>query len=140
MRLSDLVSVIKDWTPPPLKTEREYQTSLYEHLKKRLPEDSIVQKEYPHAGMMVDLYVRLKVFLWAWEVFIELKRNLTTSECDRLVGQIHRLGPTRKIIIVLLGGVGSALVGRLKEEFAIHLSKGAVMWAEPSMFIVSEEP
>ncbi len=137
MTPSDLVRVIKDWTPLPLKTEREYQTSLYEHLRMCLPEHSTVRKDYPHVGMMVDLYVRLKAFVGAWEVFIELKRNLTTKECDRLVGQIHRLGPRRTIIIVLLGDVDPALVGRLKEEFAVYLSKG-VAWGESSMFIVEK--
>lgn len=140
MTLSTLVRVIEDWTPPSLKREREYQTSLCEHLRKHLPADSVVRNEYPHAGMMVDLYARLKALVGAWEIFIELKRNLTMSKCDRLVGQIRRLSPKRNIITVLLGNADAPPVRRLKEEFAVYLSKGVVAWGEPSMFIVEKAP
>jgi len=137
MTVLGLVRVIQDWHPRPFKSEREYQTLLYDHIKEHLPEGSTVQKNYLHAGMVVDLYVRLQAIGGVFEVFIELKRNLTNPECNRLIGQIHQIGLRHNIVVVLAGKAAPALVGRLREEFVTYLSKG-VTWGQPSMFIVEK--
>jgi len=137
MTVLELVRVIEDWHPHPFKSEREYQTSLYDHIKKHLPEGSTVQKNYPHAGMVVDLYVRLQAIGGVFEVFLELKRKFTNPECNRLIGQIRQIGLKQNIVVVLVGNVPPAFVGRLKEEFAAYLSRG-VAWGQTSMFIVEK--
>src|SRR2546428_919589 len=127
MTILDLSRIVKGWRPAPLKSEREYRDALFERLRKTLPEGTNVEKEYRHAGSTSDLYVHSKGgFLSdSTEVFLELKRNLTKkTEFDRLVGQIHGLGPKKhNIIILLIGEVDSALVTRLKGEFAEFLEE-----------------
>jgi hypothetical protein len=137
MTPSVLAHIIEQWTPSLLTGERAYQTALYEYLLTHLSKDSVVKKNYPQAGMDVDLFVRLKALVGSWEVFIELKYNLTTSECDRLIGQLRRLGLNHNIIIVLIGDAERANLVRLQDEFTGYLTR-KVTWGMPSMFIVNK--
>lgn len=60
-----------------------------------------------------------KGFFGSTEVFVELKRNLTSkSQLDRLVGQIESLQPKKNfIVVVLCGETNPALLSRLKEKY-----------------------
>jgi hypothetical protein len=53
-----LLRLLRDWQPPPLKTELEYRNALFEYLREALPEDARVEKEYRHSGTTSDLYLR----------------------------------------------------------------------------------
>jgi hypothetical protein len=118
--LSDaLVQALKEWRPPSSEKEREYRDALYEYLRKILPEDVPIEKEYRHRGTTCDLYLRWKGFLGETEVFIELKRDLKKKgDFDRLAGQIQGLDPENNIVlVVLVGDSDKSLVGRLDERF-----------------------
>jgi hypothetical protein len=118
--LSDaLAQALKDWRPPLLETERAYQGALYGYLRKILPEDVPLEKEYRDRGTTCDLYLRWKGFLGETEVFLELKRDLKKKgDFDRLMGQIQGLDPENRIVfVILIGDSDESLVGRLAERY-----------------------
>jgi hypothetical protein len=108
----------KQWQPKPLPTELKYRDSLISQLREQLKEATI-EPEYRHCGTTTDIYVKEKGFFGSSEVFVELKRNLTSkSQLDRLVGQIESLQPKKNfIIVVLCGETNPTLLSRLKERY-----------------------
>jgi hypothetical protein len=78
-----------------------------------------IEPEYRHLGTTTDIYVKEEGFLGSSEVFVELKRNLTSkSQLDRLVGQVEALEPKKNfVIVVLCGETNPTLVVRLRERY-----------------------
>jgi DNA-directed RNA polymerase specialized sigma54-like protein len=113
-----VVKHVKSWQPKPLPTELKYRDSLIAHLRGQLKE-ATTEPEYRHCGTTADIYVKEKGFFGSSEVFVEMKRNLTSkSQLDRLVGQIESLQPKKNfIIVVLCGETNPALLSRLKERY-----------------------
>lgn len=69
--------------------------------------------------MTVDLYLKWKGLFGAEDVFFELKHNLCKkAQLDRLVG-----------IIALTGEQNSALVGRMRDQFADFLNQNELQWS-----------
>lgn len=111
--------LLNDWNPGDLDSEQQYQDSLFDFLRARLPE-CIVQREYNEAGSRVDIYLKRKGFRGDQEAFFEVKHNLFgKSEGDRLVGQLDAMDPERRKIVVVLCVLGSlddqTMLGRLEE-------------------------
>lgn len=117
-RTQNVLKHAKQWQTKPLPTELKYRDALVAHLREQL-KDAKVEPEYRHNGTTTDIYVGEKGFFGTSEVFVELKRNLTSkSQCDRLVGQIEGLEPSKNfIILVLCGETNPALLTRLKEKY-----------------------
>ena len=112
------IKCIKQWQPNPLPTELKYRDSLIAHLRQQLKEATI-EPEYRHCGTTADIYVKKKGFFGSSEVFVELKRNLTSkSQLDRLVGQVESLQPKKNFIIVVLCGESNpTFLSRLQERY-----------------------
>lgn len=117
--LPSLEDVLKEWHPEEMKRETQYRDALLKNLRESVPDDCRVEREYRHEGTTADLYLSWKGILQSDEVFFEIKRNLKRkSDYDRLVGQIEGLNPKeRNVVVVLVGEVEMALVGRLRERY-----------------------
>ncbi len=120
--------IVDGWVPGMLGSEKEFRNSLFDHLRRSLPPDCRIEKEYRDGGTTCDLYLKWPGRLAPTEVFFELKHNLKRkTDFDRLVGQIHGLEPSkRKIIVVLCGATDEALLGRLNELFKNQLNDESV--------------
>ena len=127
----------KQWQPNPLATELKYRDALIAHLRQQLKEATI-EPEYRHSGTTTDIYVKRKGFFGFSEVFVELKRNLSSkSQLDRLVGQIESLEPKKNFIIVILcGETNPTLLARLKERYGASQYRVLV---DPCLEIVVKE-
>ena len=112
-----VLKYVKQWQARTLPTELKYRDSLISHLREQL-KDATIEPEYRHSGTTADIYVKEKGFFGSSEVFVEMKRNLTSkSQLDRLVGQIESLQPKKNfIIVVLCGETNPTLLSRLKER------------------------
>lgn len=126
--LPAVAKLIKQWRPAKLKTEKQYQKSLEDFLRKCNP-DAKIEREYRHAGTTTDVYVEYttfagRVFGTTLEVLIEMKRNLLKkAEYDRLVGQIEGLRPgENRVIVVLCGATDQRFRDRLIEHYADQIS------------------
>jgi hypothetical protein len=111
-----LERLVGEWKPPVLKTEPAYSNHLADYLRKVLPEDTRVEREYRHNGTTCDVGVFYSGVITDVDVMIEVKRNLQRkSDYDRLVGQIEGLHPSKnRVAIVLVGDTDPALLGRLR--------------------------
>lgn len=89
--------LIDNWKPGKLRTEQQYEKSLYEYLHGHL-EDIQVTRQYAKGRIRADIVVGDKVI-------IELKNNLdSTSKYQRLVGQINEYKNWEGHILILLCG------------------------------------
>jgi len=131
---------IKRWEPKMLPNELEYRDSLVSHLRGQL-RDAKVEPEYRHLGTTTDIYVKQSGFFGASEVFLELKRNLTSkAQLDRLVGQIESLEPKKNfVILVLCGKTNPTLLARLRERYRVPKEKGLLVIREEKLEIVTKE-
>ena len=106
-------SLIDEWEPGKLKSEKSYEKSLYEFLHNKL-EDIQVTKQYAKKRIRADIVV-------GDQVIIELKHNLdTTAKYQRLLGQISEYSEWKGAIIVLLTGKTDP---NLKKELMRHIKK-----------------
>ena len=112
------------WSPPKLKNEIAYRDHLLAYIRESVPPETKVEREFRHRGTTMDIWVGWKGFLATDELAFELKLNLKKkTDFDRLVGQLEGLEPTKnKIILVLVGETDHALLGRLKEKYAIQIN------------------
>ncbi|HEV8523864.1 MAG TPA: hypothetical protein VGQ71_05145, partial [Terriglobales bacterium] len=108
-----VADLIREWTPQPARLESEYERSLHQFLKSKLPFERIT-RQYGSGRIKCDLAIGTKVML-------ELKNGLrTTSKLQRLLGQLdlYRGEWGRKpVIIVLLG---------TSEEDLLHTLNGSL--------------
>ncbi len=114
-----LSGLIAEWKPPKLKNEVAYRNHLLESLRESLPIDVQLEKEYRHRGTTIDIWIGWKGVLFADEVAMELKVNLSKKgEFDRLVGQIEGLDPkNNKTIVILIGDTEPSLFKRLEDKY-----------------------
>lgn len=121
--LDAVIPLIEQWTPEPLPSELRYRNSLAEHLRGNL-QNLRIETEYRHLGTTTDIYIKQSDDS---DVFLELKRNLRSkSECDRLVGQIESLQPSKhSIVIVLCGQTLPTLAARLAEKYKVRSSESS---------------
>lgn len=119
--LADLVEA--EWKPGNLPTEIKYRDSLLAFLRKSVPDDARLEREYRHGGTTADIYLSWQGVVFPDQVFIEIKRDLRQKpSLDRLVGQLESLDPAnRKVLLVLVGDTDEALLGRITEKYADHL-------------------
>lgn len=134
--------VVSEWSPGPLKSEKQFRDSLLAQLRFGAPPSPLcrIEKEYRDGGTTADIYLKWQGLVFSDEIYMELKLNLTRkTDFDRLVGQIHGLEPAkRKIVVVLCGETDPALLGRLKELFANYLEDSLRLdwYNEPKLKIV----
>lgn len=135
---ASVVKCIRSWSPTQQEKETAYSRLLAEHLRIMLPRDSRVECEYRHAGETLDIYVRYNGLIFRDELFIELKRRLSSkAELNRLVGQVMGLNPKKhKLIMVLVGKSEPQLIGRLRDQFATELQGGFTFYDQPRMALV----
>lgn len=134
-----LVSTIEqDWRPDLFNSEREYHDDLEEFLAGTLPGNAILAREYMHAGGRVDLFASLRGLIRLHEIFFELKHDLQSqSDFDRLVGQLERIDPQRRSIILLLcGNTRREFVARLHERYSEFLNP--IPPLQPSLAIIKK--
>ncbi len=92
-----VVSLFEKWTPGAFRTEKEYESSLYEFLHKELG-DIQVTKQFASGRIRADLVV-------ADKIIIELKHNLnSTGKYQRLIGQIETYKEWSGRTVILLTG------------------------------------
>lgn len=133
-----LASAVKEWIPPKLKSEISYRNSLLEEIRKAVPEDTRVEKEFRHRGTTIDIWLNWKGLIGSDELAFELKLNLKRkADFDRLVGQIEGLDPRKnKIIIILIGETEKSLLDRLTEKYREQV----VNSDPPTMAIINTTP
>jgi hypothetical protein len=93
-----VASLIGEWTPEPAQLEAEFERSLHDYLRSRLPFLKIT-RQYGSARVKCDIAVGA-------EVIIELKVGFrSTQKLQRLIGQVDlfRSEWGKPIIVVLLG-------------------------------------
>ncbi|MDR3665476.1 MAG: hypothetical protein P4L35_01415 [Ignavibacteriaceae bacterium] len=102
--------LIGDWCPPECKTEKEYESSLYNFLHDSLPE-LIITAQYAYGRAVADIVI-------AEKVAIEIKKDLNkTSEFQRLIGQAHQFKYwPGSFFILLIGKTDSNLRDELKKQ------------------------
>ena len=135
----NVLKAVNKWQCGPLPKESEYRDSLISYLREQL-KDTRVESEYRHLGTTTDIYVKQAGFFGSSEVFVELKRNLTSkTEFDRLVGQIEGLEPTKNfIIVVLCGQTKPMLLARLRERYKVPLPETYRVYRQQFEIVVKE--
>jgi len=142
--MSAFESVLKlanQWQCQPLPNELAYRDSLIEHLREHLSGVKRIESEYRHFGTTTDIYVEQSGYFGSSQVFVELKRNLSSkAELDRLVGQIESLEPKRNpIIVVLCGETKPTLLARLRERYKVSEPKTYIVYRQTQVEIVVKE-
>lgn len=102
--------LINEWEPGDLKTEQQYEKSLYDFLQQRL--DGIqITRQYARGRVRADIAIGDKVI-------VEIKNNLdSTSKYHRLVGQLNEYKDwNEKIIVVLCGRTDPNLLHQLRKH------------------------
>ena len=103
--------IIKKWKPERCTREKDYERSLVTFLQEKMP-DVIIVPQYGAGTQKIDIVV-------GEEVVIELKNDLkTTSECQKLIGQLN--GYERnwdKIFVVVCGEIKDNLKKDLEDSF-----------------------
>lgn len=132
--LGNLVTSLRDlieseWRPDNLPTEVKYRDSLLSFLRKNVPDDARLEREYRHGGTTADIYLSWKGVVFSDEVYVEIKRDLKQkTSYDRLVGQIEALDPGRRsVLLVLVGDTDKALLGRFTERYRDELESTSGM-------------
>lgn len=91
------ISLIDRWKPRGCETEKDFERSLCAHLKRNLPNIKIVS-QYAVGRARADLVI-------GEAVIVEIKTDLqSTSECNRLIGQLNGYADWDGRVIVLLTG------------------------------------
>ena len=110
--------LIENWQPIQFSSEREAEDSLYEYLHNQF-EHIQVTRQYGRGRATVDLVIGDRVML-------ELKHNFgTTSESQRLKGQLMEYKSWKMaIIVVLTGDTDMNLLKDLKTFVERELSGG----------------
>jgi len=91
------IAAIKKWRPRGCKTEKEYIESLYRHLRKHLPPNSLIVKQNTEKAT-TDLVLD-------GEVVIKIKHNLnTTPKYQRLLDELREYENREGYIILILIG------------------------------------
>ena len=114
---------VNTWSPPKLKNEVAYRDHLLAYIREAVPPETKVEREFRHRGTTMDIWIGWKGFLATDELAFELKLNLKKkTDFDRLVGQLEGLEPAKnKTLLVLVGETDHALLGRIKEKYALQL-------------------
>lgn len=101
--------VIESWQPKGCKTEKDYEESLLQKLRREL-KNQIIQTQYGSGRQRIDIVVHKKVP-------IELKKDLkSTASYHRLIGQLEEyLQDWDHIILVLCGIIKLDLIKSLKK-------------------------
>jgi hypothetical protein len=106
--------LIDEWNPGKLKTEQQYEKSLYDHLHDNFGTIQVT-KQYAKGRVRADIVV-------GDTVIIEIKNNLdSTGKYQRLIGQLAEYKGWEGSIIILLCGktdvnLGKQLAKYLKDE------------------------
>jgi hypothetical protein len=131
----EVLSALTDWKPAELPTEIDYHKSMETFLRERFPK-ARVEREYRHNGTTADLFVSLEKLLFKYELYVEVKRNLTKkTDYDRLVGQVAALSPRKfPVLVVLCGKTDDRYVARLNEQFKEEVTGGA--FGDQSLWIM----
>lgn len=118
--LGAMAKLVRTWEPVPAKNEIAYRDQLLAFIRRAVPADTRIEREYRHRGTTVDLWIEWKGLFVGDELAAELKVNLKKkSELDRLVGQIESMNPSKhKVLVVLIGETDEALLGRLRARYA----------------------
>jgi len=110
--------LIESWKPRNCKTEAQYTRSLKKHLENEFtPDDIYISSESGLQMSRVDIVIgRKKSYR---DFAIELKKDLKSSEFDRLKGQIHTYTTAdfNHILIILVGKTEARLETELKKYF-----------------------
>ncbi|MGD0590748.1 MAG: hypothetical protein ABSA44_08120 [Bacteroidota bacterium] len=89
--------LINDWQPAQCKTEKDYETSLYNFLRSSLP-GIVVTPQYAFGRAKTDIAISDKLA-------IEIKKDLNdTSEFQRLIGQVVQFKDWKGYFLILLTG------------------------------------
>lgn len=115
-----VIAIQNGWHPGRLENELAYKLDLHAFLREIVPQGVLVEKEYPHAGAHVDVWVKWPGIVFApTEILIELKVDLQDMpQYDRLVGQLERVGVRdRLVIVVLCGDTDPRFVARLRQAY-----------------------
>lgn len=117
-----VATLIEKWKLRNCKTEKQYETSLYNYLHENLTELQIT-KQYARGRIRADIAVEEKVI-------IELKNNLdATGKYQRLVGQLVTYKDWGgSVFIVLCGTTDRNLLKELKSH--IEDSNGGELFEE----------
>ena len=102
--------IIKKWKPKRCTTEKDYEKSLVTFLQEEMPDVKIIQ-QYGAGTQKIDIVV-------GEEVAIELKKDLTTPEYQRLIGQLYGYKKNwDKIFVVVCGEIKDNLKKDLEDSF-----------------------
>ena len=71
-----IAKVVSEWRPPKLKSEASYRDNLLAFLRKVVPDDTKVEREFRHRGTTMDLWLGWKGVIDNDELAFELKLNL----------------------------------------------------------------
>jgi len=104
-----VLEVIESWQPKGCKTEKNYEESLLQKLRREL-KNQIIQTQYGSGRQRIDIVVHKKVP-------IELKKDLkSTASYQRLIGQLEEyLQDWDHIILVLCGIIKLDLIKSFKK-------------------------
>ena len=123
-----VVKLIKEWEPKTLKTETQYEKSLYDYLHDNL-EAIQVTKQYAKGRIRADIVVNDNVI-------IEMKNNLdTTGKLQRLVGQLDTYKKWDGDIIILLCGKTEANIKKELKKTVKELNDELAVTHEPVVLI-----
>lgn len=124
-----VVDLIDSWEPTGCQTEKDYENSLYEHLRAAL-RGIVITPQYAFGRARVDLAIENKVA-------IEIKKNLNdTSEFQRLLGQILQFEDWKGYFItVLVGSMDPNLLDELRKRASDMPSPFII---EPKLVIVEK--
>lgn len=126
--MGTIVELIRLWRPIDCQTEKDYEESLYGHLRSCLP-GIVITPRYAFGRARTDLAIDN-------EVAIEIKKDLKdTSEFQRLLGQILQFNEWKGYSVVLLVGFTDP---NLLDELRKHASKIPGPFINPKVVIVEK--
>jgi len=117
------------WKPGSLKSEKDYEKSLYNYLHKNLDKLQVT-KQYAKGRIKADIVIQDKVI-------IELKNNLnSTAKYQRLIGQLIEYKNWEGNVIILLTG-GTDL--NLKKDLQKFIDEQNGLWEEQNFTLIVKE-
>ncbi len=116
--LGTVKSLVEGWIPSNCQSEKDFESSLYEHLCNSLP-GVVITPQYAYGRARTDLVIGNKVA-------IEIKKDLLdTSEFQRLIGQIFQFKDWGGYFLVLLvGETDRNLRDELQKQITDNFSGG----------------
>lgn len=97
-KIGYIINLITKWQPTGCKTEKDYESSLYEYFHSQLSQIQIT-KQYAIGRVKADLFIDN-------EIILELKNNLSSrGNYQRLIGQLTEYKSWHGRIIILLIGI-----------------------------------